>query len=205
MISDKAIARISLYRRLLMDLHKEGREAIFSHDLAAIAGGSAAQVRRDLMAIGYSGSPTKGYIIDELVRSISDFLDCARHQNVALIGIGNLGRAILAYFTNRRPNLKIVAAFDNDEHKVNRVIHGCRCYHTDDLEKILQENDVKLGILTVSASGAQGAAEKLVDAGVKGILNFAPIPLKLPRKIYVENVDMSASIEKVAFFARKGK
>ena len=128
-IPDKTVGRLSLYRRLLSNLLIEKKEEfIFSHQLARVAGVTAAQVRRDMMIIGYSGSPKRGYAIEELIESIGQFLDAPDLQAVALVGVGNLGRAILTYFAGRRPNLKIVAAFDNDPNKAGTVIGGCRCY-----------------------------------------------------------------------------
>ena len=127
-ISDKSVERLSLYRRLLMIQLTQGADNVFSHELAALAGSTAAQVRRDLMVVGCSGSPSRGYNVRELMEAIGAFLDAPAGQRVALVGVGNLGRAILAFFGGRRPKLSIVAAFDVDPLKVDRVIHGCRCH-----------------------------------------------------------------------------
>ena len=203
MISDKTIGRLSLYRRLLHMLLAEGAQNVFSHELAAMARGTAAQVRRDLMVTGFSGSPTRGYEIRGLVESIGRFLDGSTSQHVSLVGIGNLGQAILAYFSGRRPRLSIVAAFDNDPAKVNRAIHGCRCHPVERLETVTREKAVRIGIITVPAEAAQDTAERLCHAGVRGILNFAPVRLAVPREVYVENLDVTMVLEKVAFFARQ--
>ena len=176
---------------------------MFSHDLAAESGATAAQVRRDVMAVGYSGSPTKGYEIAELAASIARFLDGECSQSVALIGVGNLGRAILAYFSGRRPNLAIVAAFDRDEHRVNRVIHGCRCYPVDVLQEKVAEVGIRTAIIAVPAGEAQTVADRLVRSGVRGILNFAPTHLRVPPNVFVQEIDITTSLEKVAFFARQ--
>ena len=122
---------------------------------------------------------------------------------MALVGVGNLGRAILAYFTGRRPNLAIVAAFDRDEHRVNRVIHGCRCYPADKLEETLAEQEIRTAIIAVPAGEAQKVADRLVRGGVRGILNFAPTPLRVPPAVFVQEMDITTSLEKVAFFARQ--
>ena len=111
MASNKSIRRLSLYRRLLNSLQAEGVESVYSHQLAAIAGVTAAQVRRDVMEVGYTGTPAKGYSVVGLIQSIRNILDAPEGQGVALIGVGNLGRAILAYFVGRRPNLSIKACF----------------------------------------------------------------------------------------------
>jgi redox-sensing transcriptional repressor len=169
-----------------------------------MAGATAAQVRRDLMAVGYMGTSIRGYAVEELTKSIGSFLDDPQGQTAALVGIGNLGRAILSYFTGRRPNLSIVAAFDVDPNKISRVIHGCRCYPLEELELVAREHDIRLGVLTVPAAAAQTVAESMVRAGIRGILNFAPAPLKAPAGVYVEDIDMTMSLEKVAYFARQG-
>ncbi len=202
MISGKTIGRLSLYRRLLNSLLADGEHNIYSHQLAKLAGGTAAQVRRDVMAIGYTGSPVHGYGIRDLIKSIADFLDAPEGQNVALVGIGNLGRAILTYFTGRRPRLSIVAAFDVDPAKINRTFHGCRCFPVADIHAIIPAMNIDIGIITVPAENAQSVAEILCDAGIHGILNFAPVRLALPETVYVEDLDVTTSLEKVAFFAR---
>lgn len=202
-ISAKTIGRLSLYQRYLLQLQADRVNNIYSHQLARLAGVSAAQLRRDLMSVGYSGSPIRGYEVDKLVNSISSFLDDPEGQNIALVGIGNLGRAILAYFGGRRPNLKIVAAFDNNPDKVNRVTHGCRCYPTEQLQEIVMADNISTAIITVPAEEAQAITDQLVAAGVQGILNFAPRRLEVPTEVFVEDIDLAMSLEKVAYFARK--
>lgn len=203
-VSSRTIGRLSLYRRLLMGLLATGAKNIFSHQLAGRAGCTAAQVRRDLMVVGYTGSPNRGYDVLELVNSIGSFLDHPRGEGTVLVGVGNLGRAILSYFSGRRPKLSIVAAFDNDPTKANRIIQGCRIYPMDDLEKIIREQDIRVGIITVPAGEAQAVADLMGRAGVQGLLNFAPIPLRVPPNVYVEDLDMTMALEKVAYFARNG-
>jgi redox-sensing transcriptional repressor len=110
----------------------------------------------------------------------------------------------MAYFAGRRPRLSIVAAFDTDPSKVNRVIHGCRCYDIADMARIVREAGIEVAVITVPARAAQDVADALVEAGVKGMLNFAPAPLRVPLGVYVEDIDMTMSLEKVAYFARQG-
>jgi redox-sensing transcriptional repressor len=202
-ISQKTIARLSLYRRLLQEVAAKGTRNIYSHQMAAIAGTTAAQVRRDWMVIGYTGSPAHGYEVTDVITAIGKFLDPVAEQKVALVGIGNLGRAILVYFTGRRPKLNVTAAFDTDPHKVNRVIHGCRCYPKQQLREIIAADNIKIAIIAVPASEAQYVADSLVAAGVRGLLNFAPVPLRVPTGVFVEDIDLTMSLEKVAYFARE--
>jgi redox-sensing transcriptional repressor len=201
--SERTIARLSTYRRLLLRSTLTTQASVYSYQIAALAGVSAAQVRRDLMAIGYSGSPNKGYKVEELVTSIGDFLDNPQGENVCLVGVGNLGRAILSFFTGRRPKLSIVAAFDIAENKVNRTIHGCRCYPLEELAAVAKRENIHVGLITTPADAAQSVAEALVEAGVHGILNFAPVSLRLPAGVYSGDIDMTTALEKVAYFARK--
>ncbi|MCY2924054.1 MAG: redox-sensing transcriptional repressor Rex [Planctomycetota bacterium] len=200
---DKAIERLSLYRRLLGNLAAEKVRFIYSHELAQLAGRTAAQVRRDMMILGFSGSPTKGYDVAGLIEAIAGFLDAAGPQEVALVGVGNLGRAILSYFVGRRPNLSITVAFDKDPAKVDRVIHGCRCHRMEELGSLVESRGINTAIVAVPAGEAQGVADALVGAGALGLLNFAPVRLHVPGAVFVENVDLTTSLEKVTFFARR--
>jgi redox-sensing transcriptional repressor len=201
-ISDRTIGRLSLYRRMLYRFIADGKTNVYSHQIAAVSGATPAQVRRDLMVIGYSGSPNRGYRIDELIGSIGEFLDDPTGQNVGLIGAGNLGRAILAYFSGRRPKLAIVAAFDVVPEKVNRTIHGCHCYALDEFASVAKRENITVAVVSVPADVAQGVADMVVAAGVHGILNFAPVSLKVPPSVYVQDMDMVMALEKVAYFAR---
>jgi redox-sensing transcriptional repressor len=186
----------------MQKLHVDGREYVYSHEIASACAVTPEQVRRDLMPTGLTGSPTKGYKITALLQSIGGLLGDHEEQRVALVGVGNLGRAILAYLTDRRPNLSVVAAFDQDPDTTNRVIHGCRCYPMEDLPAIVREQAIEIAILAVPASAAQVVADRLIASGVRGLLNFAPVSLRLPRTVYTEDLDMALSLERVAYFAR---
>lgn len=205
MISSKTITRLSLYRRTLNDLLGQGASNVYSHELAQAAGVTAAQVRRDIMTVGYSGSPSHGYEISALVESIGTYLDNPEGDRAALVGVGNLGGALLAFFAGRRPRLSIVAAFDQDPRKVNRVIYGCRSYPMEEMSSVIADKDITVGVITVPTAGAQEVADELVAGGVRGILNFAPVTLRVPTNIYVEDIDLTTSLEKVAFYARQGQ
>lgn len=199
----KTIGRLSLYRRLLLQLQAERVENIYSHQLAARAGVTSAQVRRDLMSLGYTGSPAHGYHVAEMIRSIGHLLDPPQPMGAALVGLGNLGRAILTYFSGRRPNLAIRAAFDIDPEKVNRVMQGCRCHPLSELEDVVRREQILVGIICTPAEAAQEVADALTRAGVRGLMNFAPVRLTVPECIFVEDIDMIMSLEKVAFYARR--
>jgi len=156
------------------------------------------------MSIGYTGTPTRGYDVSGLIARIGQFLDAPEGQGVALAGVGHLGQAIMAYFAGRRPHLAIVAAFDKDPQKVDRVIHGCPCYPVERMEEIVREQRIRVGIIAVPAPAAQATANTLVRAGVRGLLNFAPARLHVPVDTYVQDADIAVFLEKVAFFASHG-
>ena len=200
--SERTIGRLSLYRRLLKQAAADGQENVYSHELGARAGATACQVRRDLMGLGCAGSPSRGYKVKALLERIDLFLDAPDVEPVAIVGIGNLGRAILSFFQRRRPKLEITAAFDSDPWKVDRVVQGVRCHALADIERVVKEQGITLAVLTVPAGAAQEVADTLVAAGIKGIMNFAPAPLRVPLGVFVEDMDLAMSLEKVAYFAR---
>ena len=204
MVSRKTVSRMSRYRRLLSSLRAEGLESIYSHQLARHAVVSAAQVRRDLMAIGYSGSPNKGYDVDACIASIGNFLDGAARQEVALVGVGNLGRAVLAHFSGESSSVAIIAAFDSDPQLTDTDVHGVRCFAAGRMESLVRDLGIEIAVLTVPGDAAQEAADTLVRAGVKSVISFAPVPLHLAGDIFVEYMDITAALESAAYFARLG-
>jgi redox-sensing transcriptional repressor len=199
----QTIGRLSLYRRLLLDLSAGGMQHIYSHQLASAAVATPAQVRRDLMMIGFTGSPRKGYAVGELIAAVNALLAQSVETSVALIGVGNLGRAILAYYTNRQPWVRFVAAFDRDADKVNRIIHGCRVYPFDQVEEVFGREGIKAAVIAVPAAEAQRVADRLVLAGARSFLNFAPVRLHLPTGTFVDDIDMSTALDRVAYYAHQ--
>ncbi len=202
-LPEKTIERLSAYRRTLLTLAAKGREHVYSHDLANLHNITAVQVRRDIMLIGYASVSRKGYNIQELIRVIGDIIDTEEGQNVAVVGAGNLGKAITAYFMGKRSKLNIVATFDVDKDKINRVIAGVHCYPMNELGKIIKEKNITIGIITVPPEQAVQVAELLVFSGIQGILNFTSVLLNVPNQVYLEEYDMITSLEKVAYYVKK--
>jgi len=202
-LPEKTVERLSMYRRALLSYLATGKTHIYSHELAHLHNITAVQVRRDLMFIGYSSVQKKGYDVRELIDLIGNILDLEDGLNVAVVGVGNLGRAITTYFVGKRTKLNIVAGFDIDTVKVDRVISGVRCYPVQKMPEICRELNVHIAILTVPADSAAAIAEKLVLSGIKGILNFTSVSLNVPSDVYLEDYDMITSIEKVAYFVKK--
>jgi redox-sensing transcriptional repressor len=199
----KTVERLSQYRRALLLILSKEKTHVFSHEIAQMLHITPVQVRRDLMLIGYSGNLRKGYDIKELIELIGKIIDTEKGQKVAVVGLGNLGKAIISYFRGKRTKLTIVAAFDINSDKIDHVYNGVPCHHIDLLPDIIKQESISIGIITVPAEQAPAIAETLVLSGIKGILNFSPKPLNVSPYVYLEEYDMITSLEKVAFFAKK--
>lgn len=204
-LPEKTIGRLSEYRRTLLICLAKGKTHIFSHELANLHHITAVQVRRDIMLIGYSTTLKKGYDVKALIDVIAQIIDTDEGLNAAVIGAGNLGRAIITYFNGKRTKLRIAASFDVDPEKANRVIAGVKCYPMTDLNKIVKELNIRIGIITVPPEDAVSVAENLVNSGIKGILNYTSTPLSVPQNVYLEEYDMITSLEKVAYFVKQKK
>ncbi len=201
-LPEKTVERMSEYRRTLFDCLAIGKTHIFSHELAKMHNITAVQVRRDIMFIGYTSAQRKGYDIQEMMDVIGKVLDAEEGLNVAIVGIGHLGRAITSYFSGKRSKLNIVAAFDNDPGKVDQVIAGVPCYHVSKIAEIVNIKGISIGIITVPSDFAAEISNNLVSSGIKGILNFTSVPLNVPEHVYLENSDMITLLEKVAYFVK---
>lgn len=202
MIPVRVVERLIAYRRRLRAWFADGKARIYSHELANLEGVTPAVVRRDLMTIGYTGSPARGYDVAGLIEKVGQVLDPPAPEGIALVGVGSLGRAILNYFSGAHPELPIVAAFDVDLGKVGRIINGCPCHSINDIEAVLRAGSLRTAILAVPADAAQHVAERLTRAGARGLLNFTPVRLRVPPEVYVEDVDIAVLLEKVVYFAR---
>ena len=201
----KTVERLSQYRRVLSASLATNRNYVFSHELAALLHITAVQVRRDLMLIGYGSVMRKGYDVRELIRTIGLIIDAPSGLNVAIIGMGNLGRAITGYFRGKRTNMNVVAAFDVDPQKVDKVVAGVKCYPLDQIKRLKGELDISIAVLAVPTDQAVTVATMLVSNGIKGIMNFTTVPLNVPDNVYLEEFDMITSIEKVAYFVKENK
>lgn len=198
----KTVERLSQYRRILYNSVAEGKTNVYSHELARVMNLTPVQVRRDLMLIGYSGSQSKGYVIKDLIALIGKIIDSESGQQVVIVGMGNLGRAITSYFSGKRDKLAIAAAFDNDLQKTDRIIAGVPCYHISQAKAIVEANNISIAILTVAPEAAHEVAEIMMDAGIKGLLNYTSVPLTVPKHIFLEEYDIVTSLEKLAFLVK---
>lgn len=191
--------RLSLYLRELEAQEERGQQTISSKQLGATLGLTDAQVRKDLAFFGQFGHPGIGYRVSELIAQLRKILGTDRSWNAAIVGAGNIGRALMPYARFRRKGFEIVAVFDSDPAVIGTVIAGHRVRPMSDLPALVRERNILIGIVAVPASAAQEVATALVDAGVKGILNFAPVRLDLADDVAVLSVDFSLSLEQLAF------
>jgi redox-sensing transcriptional repressor len=201
-LPDKTVERLSQYRRALLICLEGNKTHIFSHEIAGLIHITPVQVRRDIMLIGYTGTLRKGYDIQELINLIGRIIDTEEGLRVCIVGIGNLGRAIIRYFKGKRTKLEITAAFDANPEKVKCVYSGVPCYSIDQLESVIKEQCISIAILTVPGEVAAAVAETLEKAGIRGIINYTPTPLNVSEKIYLGEYDMITSLEKAAYFVK---
>jgi len=201
-LPDKTVERLSQYRRSLNNQLAKGKTHIFSHEIANLLHITPVQVRRDIMLIGYSGTLRKGYDIKEMVNLIGKIIDTDEGLKIAVIGMGNLGKAFIHYLHEKRTKLKIVAAFDINPEKINKTYADVHCFHLARLEEIINEDGISIGIITTPPEVASPMADRLKDAGIKGIINFTPRALSPRQGVYLEEYDMITSLEKVAYFVK---
>ena len=191
---------MSVYLRCLQRLKANAIRTVSSDALAAAAGVKPTQLRKDLTYFGQFGTRGLGYDVEQLARMITDLLGTNSLQPVILAGVGNLGLALLSYRGFEREGFEIVAAFDIDPHRrrektIRQPIHGM-----DKLAAFVHERGVRMAILTVPAVVAQEVANLLVEAGITGILNFAPIVLQVPEEVMVNNVNLAIELENLSYF-----
>ena len=199
-IPRKAIYRLSVYLRCLQRLKSNGIRTVSSDALAKVAGVKPTQLRKDLTYLGQFGTRGLGYDVELLATTIGNRLGSNSLQPVILVGVGSLGAALLAYRGFEKEGFQIVAAFDADtKRKRNRQISQ-PIYPMEKLKGFVREHGVKMAVLTVPATAAQEVTNQLLDAGVYGILNFAPLVLQVPEEVVVNNVNLAIELENLSFF-----
>jgi redox-sensing transcriptional repressor len=193
------VNRVCLYLRQLEAFQRQGESTVSSSQLGASLGINDAQVRKDLAFFGQFGYPGIGYRIDGLIGELRRVLGIDRDWPIALIGLGNLGRALLKYKHFRRRGFQIVALFDNDPQKVGQSYDGLKVQAIDKLAEVAATRTINLAVLSVPADVAQIVADQIVACGIPGILNFAPTTLTVPSSVSVVAVDLSVQLEHLAY------
>ncbi|MGM8216733.1 redox-sensing transcriptional repressor Rex [Bacillaceae bacterium W0354] len=194
--------RLPLYYRQLNLLHNQGKRRISSRELSEIIKVDPATIRKDFSYFGELGRKGYGYDINHLIQFFKKLLDHDEVAKVALIGVGNLGTALLHYNFMKKDNTRIEVAFDQNKSKVGQTIADVPIYHIDELEKVLVEKNIIVAILTVPARVAQEITNRLVASGVEGILNFTPSRLTVPDHIRIHHIDLSIELQSLIYFLR---
>jgi len=201
-VPDITISRLAIYLRFLEDYIREedAKSTINSQDLAKFLNINPNQIRKDLSYFGKFGRQGIGYQTEELKDRISDILGLNRKWNLCLCGMGNLGSALSAYQGFRQMRLNIVAIFDNDAKKTNKTFQGVKIYSPDSIPSAIKKLHIKIAIIAVPATAAQEIVNKLVNAGVRAILNFAPVKLSVPARVKLRNADLSKELVNLTYF-----
>ncbi|KMJ56184.1 redox-sensing transcriptional repressor Rex [Alkalihalophilus sp. As8PL] len=193
--------RLPLYYRFLENLHASGKQRVSSTELSEAVKVDSATIRRDFSYFGALGKKGYGYNVNYLLSFFRETLDQNELTKVILVGVGNLGTAFLHYNFSKNNNTQIEMAFDVDDSKIGTEVGGVQIYNLDDLENIL-DPEVTVAILTVPSQAAQKIADRLVDAGIKGILNFTPARLSVPDSVRVHHIDLSVELQALVYFLK---
>ncbi len=198
-----AIRRLSMYYRTLASLREQGVESVSSEHLSALTGSTAAQVRRDLAYFGNFGRRGVGYEVHSLQAHMQEILGIGEGWPMALVGVGNLGSALLAYDGFPRQGFRIVEAFDSDPRRVGTVIRDVVVKPMDQIRETIHTRHIVMALLAVPAKAAQAVTEQLIDAGVRCLLNFAPVTLRVPSHVHLASVDLSIEVEYLSYVLRE--
>lgn len=202
-IPRKTVYRLSLYRRCLQKLREQKVETVSSDDLARSAGVKPTQLRKDLAYVGQFGTRGLGYSVDTLSDAINGMMGITVLQPVVMVGVGNLGSALLRYGGFRKEGFEIIAAFDADPAHVKATTEemGVPVHDVRDLGRYVSEHGVRMAIIAVPESAGQGVADILAASGVQAILNFSPAVLDVPDEVVVNQVDLAAELRSLCYFA----
>lgn len=192
--------RLPIYHRYLRFLHNAGKKRISSTELSDAVKVDSATIRRDFSYFGALGKRGYGYDVDYLLDFFSKTLNQDRLTSVALVGVGHLGNALLNYNFRKNNNVRIGAGFDINPDIVGTIQSGVPVYHLDDLEDQIQQQAIEIVILTVPQASANDIVDRLVNSGIKGILNFTPLRYDVPKHVRVQNVDLTNELQTLIYF-----
>ena len=202
-IPEATVARLPVYLRSLLDAHQSGTQTISSERLATLSGVNAAKVRKDLSYLGSYGTRGVGYDVEYLLYQVNRELGLTQDWPVAIIGIGNLGHALANYRGFSARGFRVAALLDTDESKVGEQLGELTVAHIDDLPEIVARDGVAIGIIATPSASAQEVADRLVAAGVKSILNFAPTVITVPDGVSLRKVDLSIELQILSFYQQR--
>ena len=199
MANKSCIIRLSRYRNALMRLKTLNFVKVFSDNMADAARVTAAQVRKDFSLFGISGNKRGGYLVEELLKQINKVLGKDELQKFIVVGVGNIGRALLNYPGFKKNEIELVAGFDIDASKHNKEAK-MPIFMLEELGEFVKDNEIKFGIISVPEFAAQQVLELMIQTGIRGILNFAPICLKEPEGCVVRNLNFEIELENIIYF-----
>jgi redox-sensing transcriptional repressor len=201
-IPEATVARLPLYLRALVAIADTGDATVSSEALAAAAGVTSAKVRKDLSYLGSYGTRGVGYDVWHLIHEVRDALGLTQHWSIVIAGIGNLGQALAHYrgFTER--GFRVAGLVDTDPAKLGMRIEGLEVRPLEDLPELVEESAIAIGVIATPASAAQGVAERMVEAGLRSILNFAPAVVTVPGGVTVRKVDLAVELQILAYYGR---
>lgn len=199
-IPDIVIGRLPIYLRALNRLVAEGREVTSSHELGQRLGISSAQIRKDLSHFGGFGKQGTGYQIAYLIEQLKQVLQVDREWEVALVGAGDLGRAVAHYKGFLYRGFKIVCVFDNDPNKIGQHIGDLVVQPVADIQTVIPQQQIKMAMIAAPAEAAQEIADQLIEAGVRAILNYAPINLNVPENVHVQHIDPVVHLQRMTYY-----
>lgn len=202
-IPEATVGRLPVYLRALIEMAEQGTATVSSEDLAEAAGVNSAKVRKDLSHLGSYGTRGVGYDVAYLIHQVRRELGLTQHWPVLIAGLGNLGHALANYrgFTER--GFRIAALVDADRSKVGEMIDGIRVRHVDDLPAIVAEQEIAIGLICTPAAAAQEVADRMVEAGIRSVLNFAPAIISVPAAVSLRKVDLSIELQILAFYEQR--
>jgi redox-sensing transcriptional repressor len=202
-IPEATVARLPVYLRVLTALAESATPTVSSEALAAAAGVGSAKLRKDLSHLGSYGTRGVGYDVEYLVYQISRALGLTQHYRVVIVGVGNLGHALANYAGFGTRGFEIAALVDADPRRAGEQIGGLEIQPLDDLEVIVKENEISIGVIATPAAAAQQVCDRLVACGVTSVLNFAPTVLSVPDTVDVRKVDLSIELQILAFHEQR--
>lgn len=201
-VPDIVVARLPLYLQMLKRLQKAGDFTTSSKDLGQLLGISAAQIRKDLSHFGEFGKQGTGYSISFLIESLEEILNVRKVWNMALIGVGFLGHAIANFQGFNHHGFQISCVFDSDPKKIGENVAGFEIQDISILEKIIRKHDIQVAMITVDTDHAQEVADRLVKAGIKSILNYAPVKLNVPAEVQIQYIDPIIELQHMTYYLK---
>ena len=202
-VPDATVSRLPLYLRVLAELAGAGETTVSSDELAEAAGVTSAKVRKDLSALGSYGTRGIGYDVSQLIDEIRSTLGLTEHWSILIAGVGNLGQALARYKGFAERGFRVAALLDVDPTKVGTHVADLTVRHLDELPDIVRTEGVAIGVIATPAAAAQDVADRMVGAGIRSILNFAPASLAVPEAVTIRKVDLAIELQILSYYEQR--